>query len=107
MQMLLTALTNHIPKHHEGSFLEKHEKVRKKPVHKVVENSGMQEAFISALPIILNIGVIIDASKQCKKGGMPVAFCIFLLYLFFITKDTKLPQVVLPLSSYDLDKQKK
>lgn len=87
----------------EGSFLEKHEKVREKPVHRVVETPGMQEAGISALTIILNIDIIFDANKWCNHGAMPVPF--YLLYLFFIAKDTKFPQVVLPVSSYNWDEQ--
>lgn len=40
-----------------------------------------------------------------KMDIIPIPFYIFLLNLFFITKDTKFPQEVLPVSSYDLDEQ--
>lgn len=105
MKILLTSLAIPFQSISEGSFLEKLEKAREEAVQKVVETSGMQEAGISALTIILNINITFDASKWCKNGVIPIPFYIFLLNLFFITKDTKFPQEVLPVSSYDLDEQ--
>lgn len=77
------------------------------PVHKTDETSGMQEACISVLPIILNIHIILDVSKGCKNEVISVHFCIYFFCIILMTQDTKFPQVVLPLSSYTLDEQKK
>lgn len=66
----------------------------------------MQECCISVSPIVLNIHIILGTIKGCKNGVISVPFYIYLFSLISITRDTKLPQEVLPLSSYALDEQK-